>query len=156
LKEQADQLEKKWRKRKESQVVMWREKIHKEQEHWKHHIDHQLEACKHEHQKQIETILHSSHLPKCATSSSTHKHVGSISSKCSAGVAEQPHKRKEAFVKMAAPPAVKGVRFFETPSVHVIEECDYDSEDMQAADESEAKTYLPELQVQAEDMNDDE
>lgn len=156
LKEQADQLEKKWRQRKESQVVLWREKIHREQEHWKYHIDHQMEACKHEHQRQIESILHSSHLPKCATSNSNHKHIGSISSKCSASVAEQPQKKKEAFVKVAAvPPVKKGVHFFETPSVHIIEECDDDDEDMQGEKyEPETKSPLPELQAQAQHTED--
>lgn len=44
LKEQADNLEKKWLKEKENEVYKWKETIQKKREHWDHYVSHQREV----------------------------------------------------------------------------------------------------------------
>ena len=132
LKQQADELERQWRDKKDSEIKDWKRKTSKQRVVWDHQVELQAERRKKEAERHTEELLLHSHPPTCASGgtkacpSNTRSHLSnSTSSKMASG-------------KKSVGPSV---RFKSVPTVHVLGETgDEDEEEGDSALEGESCT----------------
>lgn len=125
LKQQADELERQWQDKKDSEIKDWKRKTSKQRVVWEHQVELQAERRKREAERHTEELLLHSHPPACAsgaakTSQSKTKSLlsDSTSSKMAASGA--------ATGKKSVGPSV---RFKSVPTVHVLGEIDDEEEE---------------------------